>query len=139
MEWRSLVPELVVSDFDKSFQFYVSVLGFTSKYGRADPRFAYLEFEGSQIMIEELEADSSMIGALSHPFGRGMNLQIACPDVAELRKRIAEAGIAVERELHDAYYEAAGATIGQRQFTVADPDGYLLRFCQIIGERRLDV
>jgi hypothetical protein len=68
-----------------------------------------------------------------------MNLQIVCTDVAEIRKRIAEAGIAVERELHDAYYKAAGAAIGQRQFTVADPDGYLLRFCQIIGERRLDV
>jgi lactoylglutathione lyase len=53
MEWRSLVPELVVSDFETSFRFYVSILGFAFKYGRADPRFAYLEFEGSQIMIEE--------------------------------------------------------------------------------------
>ena len=138
MEWRSLVPELVVFNFKKSLHFYVSILGFTIKYERADPSFAYLEFEGSQIMIEELQADSWVVGELSHPFGRGMNLQIECQNVAEIRKRIAGVGIAVERELHDAYYEAAGATIGQRQFTVADPDGYLLRFCQIIGERRLD-
>jgi len=138
MEWRSLVPELAVSDFKKSLHFYVSVLGFAIKYERADPSFAYLEFEGSQIMIEELEADSSTVRELSHPFGRGMNLQIECADVAGIRERIAGVGIGVERELHDAYYAAAGQTIAQRQFTVADPDGYLLRFCQIIGERRLD-
>ena len=139
MEWRSLVPELVVSDFERSLQFYVSVLGFTIKYKRANPLFAYLEFEESQIMVEELEADSWVVGELAHPFGRGMNLQIECSDVAEIRKRIDVAGIAVFRELYDAYYEAAGAMIGQRQFLVADPDGYLLRFCQVISERRLDV
>jgi catechol 2,3-dioxygenase-like lactoylglutathione lyase family enzyme len=139
MEWRSLVPELVVSDFEKSLQFYVSVLGFTVKYKRANPLFAYLEFEESQIMIEELEEDSWVVGELAHPFGRGMNLQIECSDVAAIRKRIDVAGIAVFRELYDAYYEAAGAVFGQRQFLVADPDGYLLRFCQVISERRLDV
>ena len=139
MERRSLVPELVVSDFQKSLHFYVSVLGFAINYKREDPSFAYLEFEGSQIMIEELQGDSWAVGELSHPFGRGMNLQIECRDVAEIRKRIDVAGIAVFLELYDAYYEAAGTTIGQRQFLVADPDGYLLRFCQVIGERRLDV
>lgn len=139
MEWRSLVPELVVSDFEKSLQFYVSVLGFTIKYQRANPLFAYLEFEGSQIMVEELEEDSWLVGELTHPFGRGMNLQIECSDVSEMRKRIDVAGIAVFRELYDAYYEAAGTMFCQRQFLVADPDGYLLRFCQVISERRLDV
>ena len=139
MEWRRLVPELVVSHFDKSLQFYVSVLGFTIMYKREDPLFAYLEFEGSQIMIEELHQDSWVVGEFARPFGRGINLQIECSDVAEIRKRVDVAGIEVFRELHDAYYKASGATIGQRQFVVADPDGYLLRFCQVIGERRLDV
>jgi hypothetical protein len=46
---------------------------------------------------------------------------------------------AVFLELQDASYEAAGTTIGQRQFVVADPDGYLLRFCQVIGDPELDV
>lgn len=139
MEWRSLVPELVVSDFHKSLHFYVSVVGFTIKYRRANPLFAYLELERSQIMIEEIQKDSWVVGELTHPFGRGMNLQIECSDVAEIRRRIDVAGIEVFLELYDAYYDAAGTTIGQRQFVVADPDGYLLRFCQVIGERKLDV
>lgn len=71
MEWRSLVPELVASDFDASLRFYVSILGFVVKYRRNDPSFAYLEFEGSQIMIEELRQDSWVLGELARPFGRG--------------------------------------------------------------------
>lgn len=138
MEWQPLVPELLVSDFDKSLRFYVSVLGFTIKFQRQNPPFAYLEFEGSQLMIEELEEDSWLVGELAHPFGRGMNLQIECSDVAEIRKRVDVAGIAVFRELYDAYYEAGRVVFGQRQFLVTDPDGYLLRFGQVISERRLD-
>ena len=137
MEWRSLVPELVVSNFAKSLDFYVSVLGFSIQYRRTNPLFAYLEFERSQIMIEERLEDSWILGELAHPFGRGMNLQIVCSNVDAVRQRIDEAGIEVYLELHDAHYDAAGATIGQRQFIVADPDGYLLRFCQVIGERRV--
>lgn len=50
MEWNSLVPELTVSNFDNSLYFYVHILGFEIKYQRKNPRFAYLEFESSQIM-----------------------------------------------------------------------------------------
>jgi len=139
MEFRPLVPELVVSDFGKSLNFYASVLGFSIKYQRVNPAFAYLEFERSQIMIEERQEDSWVVGKLEHPFGRGLNLMIHCSDVTEVRRRIDVAGIKVFLELDNAYYEAAGATIGQRQFLVADPDGYLLRFYEVIGERRVDV
>lgn len=136
MEWHSLVPELLVADFQKSLRFYVSILGFTVEYERATPLFAYLAFEKSQVMIEELQKDSWVTGNIEHPFGRGINLQIICSDVVEIRKRIAGANLPVFLELHDAYYEAAGTTIGQRQFLVADPDGYLLRFCEVIGDRK---
>jgi len=137
MEWQSLVPELVVSDFDASLRFYVSVLGFVVKYHRTSPSFAYLEFEGSQIMIEERQEDSWVLGDLAHPFGRGMNLQIECADIEDLRSRVSSAGIRVFRECEDAWYEAGSSLVGQRQFLVADPDGYLLRFCQALGERSL--
>ena len=139
MEWRSLVPELVASDFDASLRFYGSILGFVVKYRRNDPSFAYLEFEGSQIMIEELRQDSWVLGELARPFGRGINLQIECADVEDLRSRVSSAGISVFRELEDAWYKAGSSLVGQRQFLVADPDGYLLRFCQVLGERSLDV
>ena len=73
VEWRPLVPELVVSDFETSLHFYTTIPGFTIKYRRTNPFFAY---EGSQIMLEELQNDSWILGTLQQPFGRGMNLQI---------------------------------------------------------------
>ena len=139
MEWKSLVPELVVSDFAASMNFYVATLGFQINYSRVNPVFAYLEREGSQIMLEEQHGDSWILGKLSRPFGRGLNLQIQCADVAALREKIAAAGINIYRELEDAWYEADHAFVGQRQFIVPDPDGYLLRFCQVLGQRARDV
>ena len=139
MEWKSLVPELVVSDFAASMNFYVATLGFEINYSRENPSFAYLEREGSQIMLEERQSDSWVLGELARPFGRGLNLQIKCADVAALRARIAAAGINIYRELEDAWYEAGHLLVGQRQFVVSDPDGYLLRFCQVLGERARDV
>jgi|ERR1051325_9620191 catechol 2,3-dioxygenase-like lactoylglutathione lyase family enzyme len=135
MERRSLVPELIASDFAASLNFYVLTLGFEVKYRRETPSFAYLEREGSQIMIEERHRHSWVLGELLHPFGRGLHLQIQCTDVAALRAKVASAGINVYRELEDAWYQAGGTRVGQRQFVVPDPDGYLLRFCQMLGER----
>ncbi|MEO9168740.1 MAG: VOC family protein, partial [Aestuariivirga sp.] len=35
------------------------------------------------------------------------------------------------------WYRAGDEEVGQRQFLVQDPDGYLLRLCQPIGRRKL--
>jgi hypothetical protein len=59
-------------------------------------------------------------------------------DVEVVRERVRLAGIAVSRELDDAWYRAGESLIGQRQFLVPDPDGYLLRFCQVLGVRAVD-
>jgi hypothetical protein len=90
-------------------------------------------------MIEERRSDSWVLGDIERPFGRGMNLQIECSDVRALRNRATAAGLNLYKELHDAWYQVADAMYGQRQFVIADPDGYLLRFCQHIGDRELDV
>jgi catechol 2,3-dioxygenase-like lactoylglutathione lyase family enzyme len=135
MERKSLVPELMVSDFEASMTFYVQTLGFKLQYSNLTPGFAYLEREGSQIMLEAQQVDSWVLGELSRPFGRGMNLRIECADVAALRARIAATDWGVYRELEDVWYEAGSLQVGHRQFIVPDPDGYLLRFQQYLGER----
>jgi catechol 2,3-dioxygenase-like lactoylglutathione lyase family enzyme len=135
MERAALVPELVTSDFENSLRFYVAVLGFEVKYRRENPLFAYLEREHAQIMLEVRQHDSWVLGELSAPFGRGMNLMIECSDVKGLRERLATAGIPVFLELEDAWYDTGRTLTGLRQFIVADPDGYLLRFGQRLGER----
>ena len=41
--WQKMVPELYVSDFSVSLEFYTNVLGFEVLYARHDPEFVYLE------------------------------------------------------------------------------------------------
>ena len=49
-EWNKLVPELDVSDFARSLQFYTDVLGFEVLFTREN--FAYLELEDIQFMLQ---------------------------------------------------------------------------------------
>lgn len=41
--WQKMVPEIDVSDFAVSLDFYTRVLGFKVRFARHDPEFAYLE------------------------------------------------------------------------------------------------
>ncbi len=131
-----LVPELDCSDFEASLSFYVGVLGFKLRYDRTEAKFAYLEREGAELMLEELSPERWLTGEMTPPFGRGINFQIEVGDVAALRDAVRGAGVAVYREIEDAWYRAGSAYTGNRQFVVQDPDGYLLRFFQDLGQRQ---
>lgn len=135
MNWCKMVPEITVTSFEKSIKFYTTILGFEIKYSRTLPNFAYLEFEGSQIMIEEHHSEGWNIAEMVYPFGRGVNFQIECSDVNDLYKRITNAGIGVYLEMQDNWYETGNGCVGNREFIVQDPDGYMLRFAQDMGTR----
>ncbi len=135
MLFNRLIPELSVSDVGKSLEFYVGVLGFAVEYSRPEEGFFFLSFEGSQIMIEEVN-DSWWTGELEHPFGRGINFQIEVSDVSVLVERLEEAGVSLFRPVSEKWYRGEDADFGRIEFLVQDPDGYLLRFSQDIGERK---
>ena len=134
MLFNRLIPELSVSDVGESLEFYVGVLGFGVEYSRPEEGFFFLSFEGSQIMVEEVNYHWST-GELEHPFGRGINFQIAVSDVSTLVERLEQAGVALFRPVCEKWYRGGDAEFGQIEFLVQDPDGYLLRFTQDIGER----
>lgn len=132
-----LVPELDVTDLEVSLAFYVGVLGFTVRYSRPEEQFAYLEREGAELMLEAAVGPGRRFrtAPLERPFGRGLNLQIACSDVAALYARVTLAAAEVIIPSETRWYRAGAVERGNRQFVVADPDGYLLRFFQDLGER----
>ena len=76
MKGCKMVPEISVTSYDNSIEFYTTILGFEIKYTRVSPKFAYLEFEGSQLMIEELHSEGWNVAELVYPFGRGVNFQM---------------------------------------------------------------
>ncbi|MCF6317274.1 MAG: hypothetical protein L3J30_13580 [Marinosulfonomonas sp.] len=63
MEQRpTLVPELGGQDVLSSLRFYTDVLGFHIRYERPENGFYYLERQGAEIMIEQMN-ESSWIAA----------------------------------------------------------------------------
>ena len=130
-----LVPELYCSDIRRSLAFYVDLLGFEVRFARPEEQFAYLEREGAEMMLEQPSGRRFVSGELEPPFGRGVNLQIEVSDVATLYSTVRAAEWPVFLELEDRWYRRDELELGNRQFIVQDPDGYLLRFFQDLGSR----
>ena len=70
-----------------------------------------------------------------YPFGHGVNGQIEVPNITPLIAALEVAGIALLFTPEDKWYRCAEQEVGNPQFIVAEPHGYLLRFCQCLGAR----
>lgn len=132
MRFNGLIPELSVADIDCSKQFYIDVLGFRLEYERAADRFAFVSLGDAQLMLEQVNGNWNT-GELQHPFGRGINLQIAVENVEQMNSRIKNSEIRLFRELSENRYACNGTTYVEKEILVQDPDGYLLRFSQVIA------
>lgn len=132
-----IVPELDVSDLERSLDVYLRVFGFECLARRPEERFVYLAREDAHLMLEEAAGPGRRftIAPLEHPFGRGVNLQIEVSDVEALYAAVQRAALSLRIPLEERWYRRGEVERGNRQFVVADPDGYLLRFFSDIGER----
>ena len=132
-----IVPELYCSDFSRSRRFYTEALGFAVRFERHEERFAYLDLDGAELMIEQTidPARTFVAGELAYPFGRGMHLQIEVGDADTLYERVRAAGGRVFLPIEERWYRVGDTEQGNRQFVVMDPDGYLLRFWHDLGAR----
>lgn len=136
-----LTPELSCSNIKESVAFYTEILGFNIQYERADEGFAMLEREGSRIMLDEIRKPAMstsrvwLSAPLELPFGRGVNLQIKTAAVNRLYEHVQKNGARIFLPIENKWYRAGNIEIGQRQFIVLDPDGYMLRFIESLGTR----
>jgi catechol 2,3-dioxygenase-like lactoylglutathione lyase family enzyme len=139
MKFNKLVPELLVTDFDKSIIFYTKILDFKVEYQRGNEKgehkFAFLSKEGSQLMLDEIvsknsKKDSFITSKLQYPLGRGINFQIEVKDVNILYKNILKNKYPIQMKLKENKYRQNNKILKQKEFMVMDPDGYLLRFIE---------
>jgi catechol 2,3-dioxygenase-like lactoylglutathione lyase family enzyme len=136
--WAALVPELLVSDIERSLRFWRDMCGFTVLFERRDEGFAYLDLDGAQIMLDELGKTRDWLTApLESPFGRGINLQVRVPAVEPALAALAHAGWPLFMEPEQKWYRTGEVETGVHQFLVQDPDGYLIRFSAYLGERSI--
>lgn len=126
MKFNSLIPELSVSNIQNSIKFYTD-LGFHVVYERKADKFAFLELEENQLMIEEINEHWNT-GPLEYPLGRGINLSMTVSDVKEMAKRIKKKGYPLFLDVETHSYMVDGTLYEDQEFLIQDPDGYLLRF-----------
>lgn len=135
---NALVPEFSVSDWQKSKFFYCELLGFECAYERPEEGFCYLRLGDAELMIDQIGKGRTFDdGHLPdrYPFGKGLNVQIRVASVEPLVEALLRNEHPLYLPVEDKWYRVGAQERGNRQFVVADPDGYLLRFYQNIGSR----
>ena len=126
MKFNSLIPELSVSDINKSKEFYLN-LGFEIKYEREENKFCFLQLEENQIMIEENNGNWD-VGPMEYTYGRGINISMAVKDVEAFYNKLKQKGIKMYLDLEKHEYRIGDEVSKDIEFLLQDPDGYLLRF-----------
>lgn len=115
------------------------MLGFEARYLRPEEGFACLALGDAELMIDQIGLGRDFRDlAPDRPLATGLNLQIRVSSVAPLLAALARHGLRLHLPLEDRWYRRDTEEVGNRQFVVADPDGYLLRFFEYLGARALD-
>lgn len=134
-----VVPELAVSDWLRSRNFYCDILGFDCLYDRPEEGFCYLSLNGAELMIDQIGGrtfDDEHL-PIKYPFGKGLNVQIQVEEIEPLVTALVAAEVPLYLDVEDTWYRKDNTEVGNRQFVVADPDGYLLRFFQPLDGKGL--
>ena len=126
IKFNSLIPELSVTDINTSIKFYTN-LGFKIIYERKEDKFCFLELEGNQLMIEQIN-DNWNTGTLEYPFGRGINLSMTVSNIEVFYTKTKQLNYEIFKELTINEYRVDNAIYQDKEFLIQDPDGYLLRF-----------
>ena len=134
MKFNKLIPELSVSNIDQSLNFYTQILGFKIEYQREESKFAMISFQESQIMIQEVN-DNWNTGELEYPFGRGVNFQIEVNQIQPILDSLKKNNYSIFVEPKENWYRKDKELLGNKEFLIKDPDGYLLRFTENLGTK----
>lgn len=126
MKFNSLIPELSVSNYHKSKEFYESI-GFSVVYERVEDSFCFLQLEDNQIMIQENNHVWDT-GELDYPYGRGINISMSVSDIDSFYSALKKNNISFFLELEIHSYRVDDTIYDDKEFLIQDPDGYLLRF-----------
>lgn len=126
MKFNSLIPELSVTNIEKSKEFYLN-LGFKIIYERKEDKFCFLYLEDNQIMIEEINNNWN-VGEMKYPFGNGINISMTVSDIDSFYESIISKKIVLFRKIKTSKYRVDDIIYEDKEFLLQDPDGYLLRF-----------
>ena len=139
MEFNQLIPEFDVFNLDETLHFYVDILGFKVEYDRKNEKFAYLSFEKAQIMIQEIDGGNNkwQTGNLEYPLGRGINFEIDVESIDGIYSKLKSENYEIFVDIEEHWYRKEDILLGNREFLVKDPNGYLLRFSEELPSKKI--
>jgi catechol 2,3-dioxygenase-like lactoylglutathione lyase family enzyme len=123
---KTLIPNLVVSDVERSVAFYHDVLGFALEQSVPDAApyvFASVQRNGVRVFFNAPDAAAAEYSAFQdRPIGGTLTLFVDVSDIhaayESLRDRVTMV-LPLERKWY-----------GVTEFAFADPDGYLITYAQ---------
>ena len=116
---------------------------FVNRYGiwrtrDSVPDFVYLKKGNAELMLEQPgKTRVWKTGEFKYPLGIGINLSIKVEDVDVLYKKINDLKLPIFLPLEEKWYNQTTKVVGNKQFIIQDPDGYLLRFVENLGSKEV--
>ena len=139
MKWNQIIPEFDVFNLEKSLHFYIDLIGFKVVYERKEDKFAFIELEDVQIMLQEINKNDNKweTAKLEYPLGRGINFQIDVINIDKIYNKLKENKYDIFVDMEDHWYRKDNVLMGCREFLVQDPNGYVLRFSKDLEEKKV--
>ena len=135
LEFNKSIPELSVTNLENSLKFYKTI-GFKIEYDRPENKFVFISLGKIQFMLQEIsDNDKWNIMELTYPFGNGINFQLEVNNVNEIYKNLKDNNYKITFEIEENWYRQGNRLLGNKEFLIQDPDGYLLRFFEDLGEK----
>ena len=137
LEFNKNIPELSVTNLENSLKFYKTA-GFKLEYDRPENKFAFISLGEIQFMLQEFYiTDKWNIAPITYPFGNGINFQLEVDNIRQIYSNLKNANYEITFDIEGNWYRQDNKLLGNKEFLVQDPDGYLLRFSEDLGEREV--
>ncbi|MBR1653552.1 MAG: VOC family protein [Clostridia bacterium] len=137
MYFNKTIPELSVTNLKNSLKFYQTI-GFKIEHERPEHKFVFLSLGEIQFMLQEITEDDKWdIAPLTYPFGNGINFQLEVDNVDTIYKALVNNNYKIAFEIEENWYRQDNKLLGNKEFLIQDPDGYLLRFSEDLGQKQI--
>ena len=137
LEFNKNIPELSVTNLENSLKFYKTA-GFKVEYDRPENKFAFISLSEIQFMLQEIaDNDKWDVAPLSYPFGNGINFQLEVENLDEIYNNFKNLDYKITFDIEENWYRQDNKLLGNKEFLIQDPDGYLLRFSEDLGEKEI--
>ena len=137
LEFNKNIPELSVTNLENSLKFY-NAAGFKLEYDRPENKFAFISLGEIQFMLQEISNnDKWNVAPITYPFGNGINFQLEVDNVCSIYNNLKNSNYEIAFDIEENWYRQDNKLLGNKEFLVQDPDGYLLRFSEDLGEREV--